>query len=100
MDAGVPVRSKVPSRLIERRVSGYQVLLFVTIVGIPVWLMATRNGPALLVWVILVTCLDVFNAKGAVNVSAASITGLLLAPYSARLLFAFRKSPVVAWIAA
>jgi hypothetical protein len=81
-------------------VSGYQLLLFVTIVAIPVWLMATRNGPALLAWVILVTCLDILNAKAAVNVSAASITGLLLAPYSARMLFAFRKSPVVAWIAA
>ena len=80
--------------------SAYQVLLFVTIVAVPVWLMATRNGPLLLTWIILVTCLDVFNAKAAVNISAASMTGLLLTPYSARMLFAFRKSPVVAWIAA
>ena len=80
--------------------SAFQALLFVVIVAVPLWLMATRDGPKLLAWVIAVICVDVFNTKGGVNISAATVTGLLLVPYSGKLLLAFRRAPIVPWLAA
>jgi hypothetical protein len=86
--------------VIGASVAGYQPLLLAVIVAVPIWLMVTRDGAKLLLWVVAVICLDIFNAQQGVNVSAASIAGLLLAPYSARLLFAFRRSPATTWAAA
>ena len=80
--------------------AAYQALLLVVIVAVPIWLMATRQGGVLLLWVVGVICFDIFNAHSGVNISAGTITGLLLAPYSARLLFAFRRSAAVTWAAA
>ena len=80
--------------------ASYQLLLFVTILAVPLFLMLKRDGDALMLWLIAVICTDVFNARTAVNVSAASMAGLLLIPYSARLLLAFRSAPAVAWASA
>jgi hypothetical protein len=80
--------------------ASYQLLLFVTILAVPLFLMMKRDGDRLLLWLVAVICTDVFNARTAVNVSAASMAGLLLIPYSARLLLAFRRAPAVAWAAA
>src|SRR5262245_9072581 len=62
--------------------------------------MMKRDGDRLLLWVIAVIVTDVFNGKSGVNVSAASVAGLLLLPYSTRLLIHFRHTPQVAWMSA
>jgi hypothetical protein len=72
----------------------------VVIVVVPVWLMARRSGAGLLLWILTVTCTDVFVIRTGVNVAAASVVGLLLAPYSARVLLSSRRVTPVGWATA
>jgi hypothetical protein len=81
-------------------VTVYQALLLFTIFAVPIWLMAKRDGDLLLLWLIAVICTDIFNVRSVVNVSAASVAGLLLVPYSARVLLASRRAAPVSWAAA
>jgi len=81
-------------------VTGFHALLFALIVAVPIWLMARRDGDRLLLWIILVTCTDVFFLRSGVNIASTSIVGLLLVPHSARVLLASRRLPLVGWAAA
>jgi hypothetical protein len=80
--------------------SWYQLLLLATIFAVPLFLMMKRDGDGLLLWLIAVICTDVFNGRTGVNVSAASVAGLLLMPYSARILLHFKKAPPIGWVSA
>jgi hypothetical protein len=80
--------------------ASYQLLLLAVIFAVPLFLMMKRDGDALLLWLVAAICTDVFNGRTGVNVSAASVAGLLLLPYSGRLLLAFRPAAPVAWITA
>lgn len=81
-------------------VSWFQALLFLVIVTVPVWLMARRDGDRLLLWIIIVTCTDVFIIRTVVNISSTSVVGLLIAPYSAGVLLAARRVSSVGWVTA
>lgn len=81
-------------------VSWFQALLFLVIVTVPIWLMATRNGDRLLLWIIVIICTDIFTIRTGVNIASASVVGLLLVPYSARILLASRRASEVGWATA
>jgi hypothetical protein len=55
------------------------VLLAIAIV-VPLYLIVTRRDQALLAWICLVVCIDIFSPTVVVNWSAARIVGLLILP--------------------
>jgi hypothetical protein len=81
-------------------VTWFQALLVLVIFAVPIWLMATRNGDRLLLWILAVTCTDVFVIRTGVNLASTSVVGLLLVPYSARVLLASRRVTPVGWATA
>jgi len=74
-----------------------QAFWFVAIFAIPLWLMFQRRGDWLLLWVVAVTCTDVCSVRGPITVSGASVVGVLLIPYSARLLVVSKMRGPLLW---
>jgi hypothetical protein len=60
-----------------------QALWLIIIVIVPLALMMLRRSHLLLAWICLATCVDIFKA---LNVSATTVAGLLLIPYTIKIL--------------
>lgn len=68
--------------------------------AVPLWLMATRQGHGLLLWVVLLTFTDIGLVRSVINVPAVTLTGLLLTPYCASIAWQSRHSSAMGWASA